>query len=59
MQQLSVNHRERGQWAVYYTSPQSFFLLAFINWLNNFGDFGEFNLIALSLEFKRFKIQKG
>ena len=56
MQQLSVNHREWGQWAVYYTSPQSFFLLAFINWLNNFD---EFNLIALSLEFKRFKIQKG
>ena len=34
--------RERGQLAVYYTSPQSFKLCFLIRWLNNFGDVGEF-----------------
>ncbi len=29
----------RGQWAVYYTSPQSFIIL--IRWLNNFGDLSQ------------------
>ena len=30
---------ERGNWAVYYTSPQSFKLTFSYRWLNNFGDF--------------------
>ena len=34
--------REMGQWAVYYTSPQSFIIRFLICWLNNFGDFSEF-----------------
>ena len=33
--------RERGHWAVYYTSPQSFL----IRWFNNFKDFNEFLLV--------------
>ena len=35
---VQIYQRERGQWAVYYTSPQSFI----ISWLINFGHFGEF-----------------
>ena len=38
--QLTINkEREIGQWAVYYTSPQSFLKCFLIHWLNNFGDF--------------------
>ena len=33
-----MDQRERGQWAFYYTSSQSFL----IRWLNNFGDYSEF-----------------
>ena len=29
----------RGQWAVYYTSPQSCIIRFLIRWLNNFGDY--------------------
>ena len=36
-----IKERER-QWAVYYTSPQSFIITFLICWLNNFGDISEF-----------------
>ena len=34
------SERERGKWAVYYTSPQSYTKKSFlIRWLNNFGEY--------------------
>ena len=33
---FSQRERERGKWAVYYTSPQSLIITFLIRWLNNF-----------------------
>ena len=38
MRASATNQGGRGQWAVYYTSPQSF-MSTFSRWLTNFGDF--------------------
>ena len=44
------SERERGQMAVYNTSPQSFIIEFLICWLNNFGEFSEL-VIVLIIEF--------
>ena len=43
----------RGQWAVYYTGPQSFLTRFLIRWLYNFGDIKSFligRFIKLSIQ---------
>ena len=46
---MSINsvtkQREGGQWAVFYTSPQSFIITFSYSLANNFGDFSEFLLV--------------
>ena len=42
MAEVKIPEKEIGQWAVYYTSPQSFIKRFLISWINNFGDFSEF-----------------
>ena len=37
--------KERGQWAVCFTSPQSYIITFLIRWLKNVGDFREHLLV--------------
>ena len=43
-------HREKGQWAIYYTSPQSYKTSFHIRWLNNFVTFVNFDWLFNQVE---------